>query len=573
MSEHDSHLTRRSGDVVVGRVGKRVVEFRGQLPKPSILSFMWRECQPHLLVVTDGLNYRADHGFGLTQFVETLRSSNIHGMSPRVTTAALPGIVTPNADISSFAFEHPDHGVVIGRYDVVFLFGVRQEPSAIGPAAINALARFMQNGGGVFATGDHEDLGAGMCMNIPRVRSMRYWAANETPDVADTTRLSTNLPGDDGAFAFNDQSDRHPQRLYANYRSNRSMFVQKVSKVRSAHALLQMPGGGTIDVFPDHPHEGECRLPEDLGSSFQLDGSSLPEWPPATGLLAWLFGPSVPVGVASTMSFGNGFDSGPTRAKEALSPRSFMAIAAYNGHRSGVGRVATDATWHHFININLDGTGSGSLTGLVDPGPPASDSPDLAKVRQYFVNLGSWLMPAKTRRCLRSFQLLVALNGYPLFEEARVPFMADATAEELITLGQMVAAAVARVSTADEAEQFALDAIGDAFGDREFRQLADVRPEDMAEIVSEIAHASLGAVTAVTLERFLELTAELIADSGPLDQPDSAKELHRVFEQMTAEAGGAPVRRAVSMVIDRRRKIMRASEMSLELLASATVAR
>jgi hypothetical protein len=41
--------------------------------------------------------------------------------------------------------------------------------------------RSWEQGGGLFATGDHEDLGAGMCARIPRVRSMRYWKLDDTP--------------------------------------------------------------------------------------------------------------------------------------------------------------------------------------------------------------------------------------------------------------------------------------------------------------------------------------------------------------------------------------------------------
>ena len=39
-------------------------------------------------------------------------------------------------------------------------------------------------------------------------------------------------------------------------------------------------------------------------------------------------------------------------------PRAFGVIGAYDGHQGGVGRIAVDSTWHHFININIDGTGT-----------------------------------------------------------------------------------------------------------------------------------------------------------------------------------------------------------------------
>lgn len=90
------------------------------------------------------------------------------------------------------------------------------------------------------------------------------------------------------------------------------------------------------------------------------------------------------------MSHGDGFPSGPTGPKLGLEPKLFAAVAAYNGHRARVGRVATDATWHHFININLDGTGSG-LPGFTTAGGVDTDT--FTRIRQYYVNLASWLMP------------------------------------------------------------------------------------------------------------------------------------------------------------------------------------
>ena len=47
------------------------------------------------------------------------------------------------------------------------------DPVMVGQLA--AIARFMQAGGGVFATGDHDSIGSIMCGHIPRVRVMRAW--------------------------------------------------------------------------------------------------------------------------------------------------------------------------------------------------------------------------------------------------------------------------------------------------------------------------------------------------------------------------------------------------------------
>jgi hypothetical protein len=39
----------------------------------------------------------------------------------------------------------------------------------------------MDAGGGVFVTGDHEDLGAALSSKIPRVSKMRRWEPRDTP--------------------------------------------------------------------------------------------------------------------------------------------------------------------------------------------------------------------------------------------------------------------------------------------------------------------------------------------------------------------------------------------------------
>ena len=57
-------------------------------PFPKPFPYPWfAECIPKILVVTDGLNYQQMDGFGLTEFVDTLRASTIHSMMPIVTTA------------------------------------------------------------------------------------------------------------------------------------------------------------------------------------------------------------------------------------------------------------------------------------------------------------------------------------------------------------------------------------------------------------------------------------------------------------------------------------------------------
>lgn len=275
------------------------IDIAGRFRTPELLK-LFHECTPRLLVVTDGGLDAGTGGFGLSRFVDTLKAATIHGMNPIV--------VTRSRGLNDEAFGD----LAIGRFDVVFLFGADGEGSPLSAAACDQIATFMEAGGGVFATGDHDDLGAGMCGRIPRVRNMRRWAAADTPDASDSTRLTTNLPGVNGIFEFDDQSDREPQRLYANFNipADYPVFVPvpppPVGTANGPHPLLVMPGGAALDIYPDHPHEGECRLPDDLGTTFWLNGVELPEWP-IGGFIPWLFGRPAPRLVASTMSYGDGF--------------------------------------------------------------------------------------------------------------------------------------------------------------------------------------------------------------------------------------------------------------------------
>ena len=416
----------------------------------DFISVLWKECTPKLLIVTDTLNYDENDDFGLTQFVASLEASTIHGMTPQVIKASRLG--SAGADITNYSFTNPTNGLLKSRYDVLFMLSVRREnQNQLPQSEIDAIAQFMQDGGGVFATGDHEDLGAAMCRDIPRVRNMRYWRRSNTPDVADDTRLSTNVFGVSGSEEFNDQSDIYPQSLYLNYRT-------EAGGNGNTHPLMQASGGGYIDVFPDQPHEGECHLPESLNTNFTLDNRETPEWPNATA-----GGTLSPEIVAISVSHGDGFPNGD-RPKQPLEPRSFVAVCAYDGQRANVGRVVTDATWHHFVNVNLDGTDAPE--DALQPG--GVDSPALTKIRQYYANLADWLMPKNTRKCLRDLIIVRELARFPLFEELKLLPLKEAKAPQLEEIGEAVFKAVMRRSNKARARQIVSDVLEDALGEGKF---------------------------------------------------------------------------------------------------------
>src|SRR5205085_7954271 len=99
---------------------------------------------------------------------------------------------------------------------------------ALAPEA-EAIAQFMENGGGFFATGDHANLGGELCSQIPRVRSMRRWYFTGSPSMVSPpgpggepgappplgpNRHDTTRPGLDMVSKFEDQSDEVPQEIH-----------------------------------------------------------------------------------------------------------------------------------------------------------------------------------------------------------------------------------------------------------------------------------------------------------------------------------------------------------------------
>ena len=503
----------------------------------------YKECTPKILVVTDGLSFNPADGFGLTQFVSTLATSTIHGMTPQV--------VTKVRTTGGFRFDDPTEGVLKSRYDVVFILGIYGAgTNPVSAAEKQAIGAFMQAGGGVFATGDHQDLGASMSADLPRVRNMRHWTSG-TPHVSNTNRISTNVSGANEREDFDDQSDIIPQNLYPNFRTVAGNPAG-VARPGMAHPLLQLaplPGvtNPVIEVFPDHPHEGECFVPTNLSTTFLLGSANVDEWPAAP-----VGGRVSPEAVAYSMSHGSGFSSGPTGPKDALVPRAFVAICAYDGQRANVGRVVTDATWHHFVNINLDGTGSG-LLGLQSA--PGVDGPALTRIRQYYRNIATWLMPKNTRRCLRFPHFLQELRHYPLFEEVVVPHVPigpDPGPDPLplVQLGKAVVDSLLLREPAFVAETVLEDALQDAVGERAAAQLSGTPARFGNLTPRELAFGALGAITNSVLA-----TLETIKDPQEVSP-------HKTFDGPALEHARKSTRR----LIDWQRAELRALDQLLENL-------
>jgi len=480
----------------VQQLGVQQLERKIRFPIDDLVVSLFKECTPKLLVVADGTLSFSGADFGLSDFVNTLKNTVIHGMSPIVKTAHRGATA---ADYTNFTFTSST--LSKNKYDVLFLFGYNSGGS-LAPSEASIIEQFMNDGGGVFATGDHATLGKQLCGDIPRVRQMRRWNG---PTAGGADRISTNDPGPDNDFEFSDQSDVIPQKIYPAYTGTPASS--------QPHALLQHPVKKIIEVLPDHPHESECTIP----TAAELGNVS--EWPKdSSGVTV---SPQI---VALSMSYGGGFTS-PTK-QPISAPRSFGAIGAYDGHKANVGRISTDATWHHFININLINTGSG---------PGLAGNPDAYdRVGTYFGNIANWLMPKKVRRCLRWPLVITLKRLYPIAE-----FLPDIVERELdvstlLEIGRETKATLARFVTSGVQQEVIEDLI-DLHSDKLAVEIAALRndPKDIVDAIGQrmspvelIEQAVLGALT-ISAERAIpsdEDAAANLKKIGGVEGLDKAAE-------------------------------------------------
>ena len=450
-------------------------------------------CTPHILVVTD-MGYDPNIGFSLSQFVDTLKGNQVLGKAPKVTTANTG--MDAAADIENFTFDNPTTGLKKSRYDVCFIFALGSAP-AISDAELTAIEQFME---------------AGAACSPPAItRRSAPASARTSPACATCASGSTTCraqgawtgsrptcPGADRIYEFVDQSDVYPQRLYLNWRT-------EAGGVGQPHPIMQTKAGNAVDWIPDHPHEGECLVPRNLTTTFDLNGTTVDEWPeePFTNNRV------SPEAVALSMSHGDAFPG-----KAALTPRSFIAIAAYDGHRTNVGRVITDATWHHFININIDGAGS-SREGLM---PGGVDTTEMAEIREHWVNMAVWLMPKKRRRCRFLPILVKELELYPLRETIPVPDPGDPFTEEAaFEVGLQVRAALESRLPKFQVDQFLDDAVEIGVGDgRRFAQLRELSSQFGEASAERIGTAALGAQTLTVLRTATEKSLSEFGDPEEL---------------------------------------------------------
>lgn len=402
-----------------------------------------QQCAQRILLVADGaLNYDPESGRGLSLFVTELAKLT---PPPVISKAHRLDESTADPDKREFKFNNLD-------YDQIWLFGMEAAPVLSDPE-FKVLTDFMLAGGGLFATGDHENLGYAMGGELLRVRKMRDWSGIPV-DTAERIDTVTN-PGPDRLAQFHDQSDEFPQRIFPHYSCDGTKW--------SPHKLLRSPAGD-IDVMPDHPHESVCLNGYALHARYQVHGLNLEEFPRDNNV------PLAPEIIATSVSAGRfltDFKKPPTI------PRCFGSISVWDGHKVNQGRIVCDSTWHHFININLNGRGAPpDRQGLRDP--------DFQQVAQYYRNIAEWIAPADCQMYLRLIDLIVERYRFPLVEEWRPLPPHPCPWEPRVRLGALVEAALEVNRGRGFAAEIAT-AVFEAAGFEEFAELVrPVRAEDAA---------------------------------------------------------------------------------------------
>ena len=372
-----------------------------------------------ILIVADGgitLSYDTV-GFGLAKVIDTLESEafydnvrfSITGASRTGSQNTVPSATSKQFKYTGFKFNMP--GFNINDYDQIWFFGFDpgndaspddanidtisgNNPNPLNdPAEIEILSTWMNtNKGGVLAIGDHHYLGASLCSKIPRVRKMRRWTnADHVPSISGPDRHDTNQDkAGTGVIPFNAQSDDVPQHIE----------VLKKRYVRNIFTTIGIPhpilcgADGEINIFPDHPHEGEV-----LGTYYDTgtDGTpvnltgnypgAIPEFPDAVS------GAGKPE--PQIIALGHPLNNPRLDKNQAHNPEHnpthtnssapFGLVSVYDGEQAGVGRVVTDSTWHHWFNINLVGLDT------------VATADKYRKIQNYYTNVAIWLCNANLR--------------------------------------------------------------------------------------------------------------------------------------------------------------------------------
>jgi hypothetical protein len=251
-----------------------------------------------ILIVADGifsfgLQTHDDNIFTLTFLIKSLQRKNgpLDPLTITVDTAHRDGEILDDGSTPDpkFPFPKASFATIPGKfrfagplvageatrpletYDEIWLFGYNGLNGGTTPdpryadmtaAEIVAITTFMNQGGGVFASGGHASLGGPLCGKIPRVRTMRKWWGAEDPSRPTSINYVGNWPGfgatraDTLVSATTRIGDLFETRWDTQNQSDDQPQVLNPTALGSTHPILQT-SFGTLKVMPDHQHEGE----------------------------------------------------------------------------------------------------------------------------------------------------------------------------------------------------------------------------------------------------------------------------------------------------------------------------
>jgi hypothetical protein len=205
------------------------------------------------------------------------------------------------------------------------------------------IAHFHQEGGGIFTTRDHQDMGISM-YGLENLGIFHYFHTQQTDP--DPSRCCVD--------------DIHTTNIsWPNYHSGSNGDYQIITAVEPIHPLLNNPDSptGVIQFFPAHPHEGGVGVPSHISHATVV----------ATGV-----------------------------SKVSQRPFNLVVAAERTTDAQGnqLGRIVAQSTFHHFVDYNWD-TEQG-CPGFVEEAPSDGMKKDpraIADIHCYVKNLAAWLAP------------------------------------------------------------------------------------------------------------------------------------------------------------------------------------
>jgi hypothetical protein len=306
------------------------------------------------------------------------------------------------------------------KFDQLWLFGKSQDKTGVSSQAISdadvaLLDGLMRNGLGVFATGDHEEIGGLLCGNIPRVRFLRRWnrstkASMTVPNVSGPLRVDTRSPP---LFVTKssqaDDVDSTPKTIW----SRNAILDNGLPSGVDPHPLCFHPDFRRLSFLPDHMHEGVCCEPLSEDEPNALMAADFPAGS-RSHVVAWAVK-------------GGYFKGHPAE------PQIHPILSCFDLPNTNMGRVVTDSTFHHWTWGNIAAINNA-----------ADHSVAWDHIRQYPKNVAAWLARIEFTRS-PALELAADLQLQQSVLDSLRTFVADRSDANLAALGDSVVNVVNRL--------------------------------------------------------------------------------------------------------------------------------